>query len=171
MFSDLQDPKTLSVTFVRSMKMNDDVLVAAISPDGKYLAAALLDSTVKVNFSLLNFYIFIIVVLWLWAHETFYYCVFVSASWVLLLIQLKFNLEEVTFTFLCFGLCSLFIYISQVIPCHVALLMTLYHLFWSNLDSPSKTVFGLSAWGSLVRLPKKHTVRRWVKYLTSQELC
>ena len=63
MFSDLQDPKTLSVTFVRSMKMNDDVLVAAISPDGKYLAAALLDSTVKVNFSLLNFYIFIIVVL------------------------------------------------------------------------------------------------------------
>ncbi|KGN48472.2 WD repeat-containing protein 3 [Cucumis sativus] len=45
-----QDPKTLSVTFVRSMKMNDDVLVAAISPDGKYLAAALLDSTVKVFF-------------------------------------------------------------------------------------------------------------------------
>lgn len=50
--SDLQDPKTLSIAFVRSMKMNDDVLVAAVSPDGKYLAAALLDSTVKVKFSL-----------------------------------------------------------------------------------------------------------------------
>ncbi|XP_023544503.1 WD repeat-containing protein 3-like [Cucurbita pepo subsp. pepo] len=45
-----QEPKTLSITFVRSMKMNDDVLVAAVSPDAKYIAAALLDSTVKVFF-------------------------------------------------------------------------------------------------------------------------
>lgn len=32
------------------MKMNDDALVVAISPDAKYIAVALLDSTVKVRF-------------------------------------------------------------------------------------------------------------------------
>lgn len=29
--------------------MNEDVLVVAVSPDGKYIAVALLDSTVKVT--------------------------------------------------------------------------------------------------------------------------
>lgn len=41
--------------------MNDDVLVAAVSPDAKYLAAALLDSTVKVKF----FLSFILYLSWL----------------------------------------------------------------------------------------------------------
>jgi len=35
---------------VKTMRMNDDVLVVAISPDAKYIAVALLDSTVKVRF-------------------------------------------------------------------------------------------------------------------------
>ncbi|OIW05134.1 hypothetical protein TanjilG_02607 [Lupinus angustifolius] len=42
--------KQLSVSNVGTMKMNDDVLVVAISPDAKYIAVALLDSTVKVHF-------------------------------------------------------------------------------------------------------------------------
>ena len=33
---------------MRTMKMNDDVLVVAVSPDAKYIAVALLDCTVKV---------------------------------------------------------------------------------------------------------------------------
>ncbi|KAL0890295.1 hypothetical protein Bca101_014278 [Brassica carinata] len=42
------DAKQLTVSKVRSMKMNDDVLAVAISPDAKHIAVALLDSTVKV---------------------------------------------------------------------------------------------------------------------------
>ncbi|CAI0469364.1 unnamed protein product [Linum tenue] len=45
-----QDSKQLTVSNVRSLKMNDDVLVVAISPDAKYIAVALLDCTVKVFF-------------------------------------------------------------------------------------------------------------------------
>ncbi|CAN6916134.1 unnamed protein product [Brassica oleracea] len=43
-----QKAKQLTVSNVRSMKMNDDVLAVAISPDAKHIAVALLDSTVKV---------------------------------------------------------------------------------------------------------------------------
>ncbi|XP_006651048.2 WD repeat-containing protein 3 [Oryza brachyantha] len=42
------DSKQLSVTNVRTLKMNDDVLAVTISPTGKHIAVALLDSTVKV---------------------------------------------------------------------------------------------------------------------------
>ena len=47
--SNLQHTKPLMVSHVRSMKMNDDVQVVAVSPDAKYIAAALLDCTVKVR--------------------------------------------------------------------------------------------------------------------------
>ncbi|KAF7818660.1 WD repeat-containing protein 3 [Senna tora] len=42
--------KQLTVSNVRTMKMNDDVLVVAVSPDAKYIAVALLDCTVKIHF-------------------------------------------------------------------------------------------------------------------------
>ncbi|KAL6987316.1 Dip2/Utp12 protein [Sarracenia purpurea var. burkii] len=45
-----EDSKHLTVSHVRNMKMNDDVLVVAVSPDAKYIAVALLDCTVKVFF-------------------------------------------------------------------------------------------------------------------------
>uniref|UniRef100_A0A5B7CEE9 Putative WD repeat-containing protein 3 n=1 Tax=Davidia involucrata TaxID=16924 RepID=A0A5B7CEE9_DAVIN len=45
-----QDSQHLTLSHVRNMKMNDDVLVVAVSPDAKYIAVALLDSTVKVFF-------------------------------------------------------------------------------------------------------------------------
>ncbi|XP_058207905.1 uncharacterized protein LOC131320971 [Rhododendron vialii] len=45
-----EDLKHLTVSHVRNLKMNDDVLVVAVSPDAKYIAAALLDCTVKVFF-------------------------------------------------------------------------------------------------------------------------
>ncbi|XP_052173847.1 uncharacterized protein LOC127789105 [Diospyros lotus] len=45
-----QDSKQMTVSHVRNMKMNDDVLVVAVSPDAKYIAVALLDCTVKVFF-------------------------------------------------------------------------------------------------------------------------
>lgn len=48
-----QATKQLTVSNVRTMRMNDDVLVVAISPDAKYIAVALLDSTVKVRFTTL----------------------------------------------------------------------------------------------------------------------
>lgn len=44
-----QDSKQLMVSNVRTMKMNDDVLVVAVSPDAKYILVALLDCTVKVK--------------------------------------------------------------------------------------------------------------------------
>ncbi|KAL5218936.1 hypothetical protein ABZP36_019620 [Zizania latifolia] len=44
------DSKQLSVTNVRTLKMNDDVLAVIISPTGKHIAVALLDCTVKVFF-------------------------------------------------------------------------------------------------------------------------
>ncbi|XP_073009438.1 uncharacterized protein [Typha latifolia] len=44
------DSKQLCVTNVRTLKMNDDVLAVSISPNGKYIAVALLDCTVKVFF-------------------------------------------------------------------------------------------------------------------------
>lgn len=44
-----QATKQLVVSNVSTMKMNDDALVVAISPDAKYIAVALLDSTVKVR--------------------------------------------------------------------------------------------------------------------------
>lgn len=45
-----QDHKHLTVSPVRNLKMNDDVVVVAVSPDGKHIAVALLDCTVKVFF-------------------------------------------------------------------------------------------------------------------------
>uniref|UniRef100_A0A2P2JB97 WD-repeat protein n=2 Tax=Rhizophora mucronata TaxID=61149 RepID=A0A2P2JB97_RHIMU len=45
-----QDSKQLVVSNTRTMKMNEDVLVVAVSPDAKYIAVALLDCTVKVFF-------------------------------------------------------------------------------------------------------------------------
>ncbi|PSS04617.1 WD repeat-containing protein [Actinidia chinensis var. chinensis] len=45
-----EDSKHLTVSHVRNMKMNDDVLVVVASPDAKYIAVALLDCTVKVFF-------------------------------------------------------------------------------------------------------------------------
>ncbi|XP_050227570.1 uncharacterized protein LOC126677138 [Mercurialis annua] len=45
-----QDTKYLAVSNVRSMKMNEEVLVVVVSPDAKYIAVALLDYTVKVFF-------------------------------------------------------------------------------------------------------------------------
>ncbi|CAM0870749.1 unnamed protein product [Alopecurus aequalis] len=44
------DTKHLSVTNVRTLKMNDDVLAVSIGPTGKHIAVALLDCTVKVFF-------------------------------------------------------------------------------------------------------------------------
>lgn len=38
---------------VRTMKMNEDVLVVAVSPDAKYILVALLDCTVKVKLDIL----------------------------------------------------------------------------------------------------------------------
>ncbi|KAK9290842.1 hypothetical protein L1049_009046 [Liquidambar formosana] len=43
-----QNSKHVAVSNVRTMKMNDDVIVVAVSPDAKYIGVALLDSTVKV---------------------------------------------------------------------------------------------------------------------------
>lgn len=37
------------VSNVKNLKMNDDVLAVIVSPDAKYMAVALLDSTVKVS--------------------------------------------------------------------------------------------------------------------------
>ncbi|XP_031280863.1 WD repeat-containing protein 3 [Pistacia vera] len=45
-----QDSKPLLLSNLRTTKMNDDVLAVAVSPDAKYIAAALLDCTVKVFF-------------------------------------------------------------------------------------------------------------------------
>ncbi|KAK6140125.1 hypothetical protein DH2020_026123 [Rehmannia glutinosa] len=45
-----QDYKHLTVSPVRNLKMNDDVVVVAVSPEGKHIAVALLDFTVKVFF-------------------------------------------------------------------------------------------------------------------------
>ncbi|KAE8681981.1 expansin-A3-like [Hibiscus syriacus] len=45
--ADHDDSKSLTILNVRTMKMNDDVLVVAVSPDAKYVAVALLDCTVK----------------------------------------------------------------------------------------------------------------------------
>lgn len=45
----VQDSNHLTVSPVRNMKLNDDVLVVAVSPDGKHIAVALLDCTVKVR--------------------------------------------------------------------------------------------------------------------------
>ncbi|PKA52792.1 Dynein assembly factor with WDR repeat domains 1 [Apostasia shenzhenica] len=42
--------KQLTVANVKTLKMNDDVLVVTISPDAKYIAVALLDCTVRVFF-------------------------------------------------------------------------------------------------------------------------
>ncbi|KAH6825340.1 transducin family protein / WD-40 repeat family protein [Perilla frutescens var. hirtella] len=45
-----EDHKHLTVSPVRNLKMNDDVVVVAVSPEGKHIAIALLDYTVKVFF-------------------------------------------------------------------------------------------------------------------------
>ncbi|KAG0453300.1 hypothetical protein HPP92_025964 [Vanilla planifolia] len=44
------ESKQLTVKNLRTLKMNDDVLVISISPDAKYIAVALLDCTVRVFF-------------------------------------------------------------------------------------------------------------------------
>ncbi|URD83570.1 Dip2/Utp12 Family [Musa troglodytarum] len=46
----VNDSKQLTVTNVRTLKMNDDVLAVCISPDSKHLAVSLLDCTIKVFF-------------------------------------------------------------------------------------------------------------------------
>ncbi|KAK9085853.1 hypothetical protein Sjap_026264 [Stephania japonica] len=43
----LQESKHLTVTNTRPLTMKDDVLVVVVSPDAKYIAAALLDCTIK----------------------------------------------------------------------------------------------------------------------------
>ncbi|KAL8216943.1 hypothetical protein R6Q57_023780 [Mikania cordata] len=45
-----QDSVHLTVSNVRTLPMNDDVIVVAVSPDGKHIAVALLDCTVKVYY-------------------------------------------------------------------------------------------------------------------------
>ncbi|KAL0375010.1 UNVERIFIED_CONTAM: putative WD repeat-containing protein C3D6.12 [Sesamum radiatum] len=45
-----QDTRHLTVSPVKNLKMNDDVVVVAVSPEGKHIAVALLDCTVKVFF-------------------------------------------------------------------------------------------------------------------------
>lgn len=45
---DEQSSKQLTVSNVRTMKMDDDVLIVGVSPDGQKIAVALLDNTVKV---------------------------------------------------------------------------------------------------------------------------
>lgn len=44
----LQESVRLTVSNVRNMKMNNEVVVVAVSPDSKHIAVAQLDSTVKV---------------------------------------------------------------------------------------------------------------------------
>ncbi|GAB2217049.1 hypothetical protein Drorol1_Dr00000207, partial [Drosera rotundifolia] len=44
---EIQESKHLTVSNVRTMKMNDDALKVVISPEAKYIVGALLDSTVK----------------------------------------------------------------------------------------------------------------------------
>ncbi|XP_071700962.1 uncharacterized protein [Rutidosis leptorrhynchoides] len=46
-----QDSVNLTVTNVRTLTMNDDVTVVTVSPDGKHIAVALLDFTVKVYYT------------------------------------------------------------------------------------------------------------------------
>ncbi|KFK39464.1 hypothetical protein AALP_AA3G248000 [Arabis alpina] len=65
----------LTVSNVRSMKMNDDVLAVAISPDSKHIAVALLDSTVKVFYvDSLKFY------LSLYGHKLPVMCIDISSD-------------------------------------------------------------------------------------------
>lgn len=45
----LQESVRLTVSNVRNMKMNNEVVVVAVSPDSKHIAVAQLDSTVKVR--------------------------------------------------------------------------------------------------------------------------
>jgi len=44
----VQSGKTISLVHARTLKVADEVLAVRYSPDGKFLAIALLDSTVKV---------------------------------------------------------------------------------------------------------------------------
>ncbi|ESQ55947.1 hypothetical protein EUTSA_v10024329mg [Eutrema salsugineum] len=70
-----QESKQLTVSNVRSMKMNDDVLAVAISPDAKHIAVALLDSTVKVFYvDSLKFY------LSLYGHKLPVMCIAISSD-------------------------------------------------------------------------------------------
>jgi U3 small nucleolar RNA-associated protein 12 len=45
------ETKTLQLSPLRIMRMSDDVLSLRITSDGKYLAVALLDNTIKVFFA------------------------------------------------------------------------------------------------------------------------
>lgn len=45
----IQGSKHLTASPTRSLKLHDDVQVVAASPDGKFIAAALLDNMVKVR--------------------------------------------------------------------------------------------------------------------------
>ncbi|XP_010510338.1 PREDICTED: WD repeat-containing protein 3-like [Camelina sativa] len=70
-----QATKQLTVSNVKSMKMNDDVLAVAISPDAKHIAVALLDSTVKVFYmDSLKFY------LSLYGHKLPVMCIDISSD-------------------------------------------------------------------------------------------
>uniref|UniRef100_A0A1J3FAT6 WD repeat-containing protein 3-like protein n=1 Tax=Noccaea caerulescens TaxID=107243 RepID=A0A1J3FAT6_NOCCA len=74
-----QETKQLSVSNVRSVKMNDDVLAVAISPDAKHIAVALLDSTVKVFYvDSLKFY------LSLYGHKLPVMCIDISSDGALI---------------------------------------------------------------------------------------
>jgi len=61
----------LSLVHIRTLKMTDDVLSVRYSPNGKLLAVALLDSTVKVFYQdTLKFF------LSLYGHKVNYLCIF-----------------------------------------------------------------------------------------------
>jgi hypothetical protein len=45
----MQDTKRLSIRNTRTLRMAEDVLSVRLSPDSKFLAVALLDSTIKVG--------------------------------------------------------------------------------------------------------------------------
>lgn len=47
-FFPLKGTKRLTITNTRTLKMAEDVLSVRFSPDAKYIAVALLDSTIKV---------------------------------------------------------------------------------------------------------------------------
>ncbi|XP_024544362.1 WD repeat-containing protein 3 isoform X1 [Selaginella moellendorffii] len=71
--------KQLTIENVRTLRMAEDVLAVRVSPDGKYLAVALLDSTVKIFFTdSLKFY------LSLYGHKLPVLCIDISSDGALL---------------------------------------------------------------------------------------
>lgn len=67
-----QDSAHLTVSNVRTLPMNDDVIVVAVSPTGSYLAVALLNCFIEVRL-LFFFYIYCVSsLIWLIAYSLFY---------------------------------------------------------------------------------------------------